>query len=295
MATKFDKLLAALQIENTLRASSLIITFIGDAIVTRGGNVSAKTVQTVLAKTGIGAGTIRTASSRLASDEWIIRQKIGRESFYELADDGYMPFTQAAARIYAPVNSNTRTSSSPWLIGIKEPGSKTTKAATQALIMEHGIQLTANCWLFNAEDDKLKSNLQAAGFLMLLGELEQLPHWATSKLLPEACAHDFRLLQKRFAVLSKNAPLSPLESMTARCLLIHQWRRVLLRTPVIPEELIPSDWPEQSCREFVAELYHQLIPASEMWLNENATSAAGPLTKNSADTTRRFTQKFLVG
>jgi len=275
MASKFDKLLAQLQTENTLRASSLIITFFGDVIVSRGGNVSAKTVQTVLAKAGTGAGTLRTALSRLASDEWIVRQKIGRESFYELADNGYMPFKDAAARM-------------PWLIGIKEPGTK------QAAIAEQGVQVTTNCWLFNTCDNKLKNSLESAGFLMLSGELEQLPHWATSKLLPDTCAQDFRQLQKRFAILSKNSGLNPLESLTARCLLIHQWRRVLLRTPVIPEELLPHDWPEQSCREFVATLYHQLIPESEVWLDEHATSAAGQLPKSAIDTSLRFTTDFQI-
>jgi len=288
MSGKFDKLLAQLQTENTLRASSLIITFFGDAIVSRGGNVSAKTVQTVLDKAGTGAGTLRTAFSRLASDEWIVRQKIGRESFYELADNGYLPFKEAAARIYAPVNGRANESRTPWLIGIKEPGTK------QLNIAEQGIQVTTNCWLFNAEDGKLKTKLKNAGFLMLSGELEQLPHWATSKLLPDACAHDFRQLKKRFAILNKNAGLSPLESLAARCLLIHQWRRVLLRTPVIPEELLPGDWPEQSCREFVATLYHQLIPKSEVWLDEHATSAAGSLPKSAIDTTQRFTQGYLA-
>ncbi len=286
MPSKFDILLAQLQNECSLRAWSLIITFFGDAIVSRGGNVSAKTVQTALSGTGTGAGTIRTAFSRLASDEWIVRQKIGRESFYELADDGYLPFKRATDRIYAPIGSTKNESIPNWLVGIKEPGGKTTD------IVGQGIPLTTNCWLFNAANDTLKSNLKQSNFLLFTGEMQQLPQWVTSKLLPKDCADGFRQLQKRFASFKRNPGLSPLESLVVRCLLIHQWRRVLLRTPVLPNELLPEDWPEQRCREFVTELYHKLLPESESWLDEHATCATGPLPESDTDIYLRFTPKF---
>ena len=61
-----------------LRVWSLIITYFGDAVVPRGGAVSARTVQQILARMGIESGAVRTAFSRLTNDGWVVREKIGR-------------------------------------------------------------------------------------------------------------------------------------------------------------------------------------------------------------------------
>jgi len=289
--SSLDSLLGQLQNEKALRAWSLIITFFGDAIVSRGGNVSAKTVQAVLSRTGIGAGTIRTAFSRLASDDWVVRQKIGRESFYALSDSGYIPFKQAATRIYAPVGNIAKPSEPHWLVAIKEPGGKVLKTA-QSNALDLGIQVTSNCWLFNAADEQQIEQLEKADILLLSGECKQLPSWVSSKVLPKGCERDYLQLKKQFSIFNRKNKLSPLDSMVVRCLLIHQWRRVLLRDPMLPEELLPNDWPEQSCREFVADLYHRLLPKSEVWLEEHATCATGSLSMSNVNISQRFTPDY---
>ncbi len=282
---EFSKLLTQLLEDNSLKAWSLIITFFGDAVVARGGNVSAKTVQSVLSESGIGAGAVRTAFSRLASDQWIERQKIGRESFYELGLNGYQPFTAATARIYSPFECE---SNKPfhWSIAIKNPGAK----GADNPILQSGMQITSNCWLFS--DGNNMHGLRKANFLVLSGELSEFPKWVTEKILPDETSQGYVQLQKRFSAIKQVASLSPLECMVTRCLLIHQWRRLLLRTPVLPSELVPEDWPEKGCREFVANLYHQLLPGSEAWLDENGTCADGSLPAAGIDLHLRFTQQF---
>jgi len=288
VAGQLDKLLHRLQTDNQIRAWSLIITFFGDAIISRGGNVSAKTVQTVLGRTGTGPGTVRTAFSRLKSDDWIVRQKIGRESFYELADDGYLPFKQAAARIYAPVSPGDKENKATWIVAIKDPTEKSSK------LVKQGIQITTNCWLFSGDDKKLKDSLKKSDLMLLSGAIEELPSWVTKRLLPSECFEGYVKLQKRFALLGGKTKLDPLDSLVARCLLIHQWRRVLLRTPVLPDEILPKGWPEQDCRAFVAELYHRLLPKSEQWLDEMASCSEGLLPGNDVNVDQRFTSKFTV-
>ena len=80
-----EDLVGRLNSTKKLRVWSVIITFFGDAIVPRGGSVSAKTVQSLLGRMGIEAGAVRTAFSRLTSDGWVVREKIGRSSFFRLS------------------------------------------------------------------------------------------------------------------------------------------------------------------------------------------------------------------
>ena len=52
---------------------------------------------------GIEAGAVRTAFSRLTNDGWVVREKVGRSSFFRLSSTGLAPFEAATDRIYAPL------------------------------------------------------------------------------------------------------------------------------------------------------------------------------------------------
>jgi len=289
MCGDVDKLLLALQQDSSLKVWSLIVTFFGDAVVVRGGNVSAKTVQTVMSGMGIGAGAVRTAFSRLAGDRWIVRQKIGRESFYELAEDGYQPFRNASVRIYSPsVSPAELPGNRVWTVAVKNPATK----SRNSVALRNGMQITSNCWLFDTLNPEQNEKLKLEGFMLLTGCLEDFPEWVTDKLLPDTLAHGYTLLEQRFSSVERADKLEPLESLVLRCLLIHQWRRLLLRTYVLPSELLPDSWPETRCREFVSSLYHKLLPGSEAWLDEHAVCADGVLPAPSVDIRLRFTEQF---
>ncbi|MGB3316724.1 MAG: PaaX family transcriptional regulator C-terminal domain-containing protein, partial [Albidovulum sp.] len=58
--------------------------------------------------------------------------------------------------------------------------------------------------------------------------------------------------------------LAPLDAMAARVLLIHRWRRIVLRYPALPDCLMPATCTGLNGR--VAAAYNLLLPASELWL-----------------------------
>jgi len=289
MRRDVHRLIKSLQQDSSLKVWSLIVTFFGDAIVARGGNVSARTVQTVLSGMGIGAGAVRTAFSRLASDQWIFRHKIGRESFYELVVDGYQPFKSASVRIYSPSHSSMDLQNKRnWTVAVKNPATKTNSISVSG----DGMRITSNCWLFDTIKPDTKKKLQRDGFMLLTGDLADLPEWVTDKLLPNTVSQGYVLLEQRFSSIKRADKLEPLESLVLRCLLIHQWRRLLLRSQALPSEMLPDTWPETRCREFVSNLYHMLLPGSEAWLDEYAACADGPLPAPSVDVRLRFTENF---
>src|SRR5262245_8950300 len=84
------------------RTWSIIITVYGDAIVPRGGSVWLGTLLSFFTALDIDGGVVRTAMSRLTSDGWLERHRVGRNSFYRLADKGRETFKQAARQIYNP-------------------------------------------------------------------------------------------------------------------------------------------------------------------------------------------------
>ena len=90
------------------RTGSIVITLFGDAIVPRGGSVWLGTLLEFFKTLDIDGGVVRTAMSRLATDGWLERNRVGRNSFYRLADKGRHTFDAATRHIYDPPPSDQR-------------------------------------------------------------------------------------------------------------------------------------------------------------------------------------------
>ena len=96
-----------------------------------------------------------------------------------------------------------------------------------------------------------------------------------------------RFVQMFSNLAGKAAELAPLDAMATRVLLIHEYRRVVLRDPCLPTALLPPDWPGAAALGLCAGLYARLAPASERWL-DTKPNGSGPLPQG-PDPAGRFT------
>ena len=260
------------------RTWSLIITVFGDAIVPRGGAVWLGTLFELFRALDIGDGVVRTAMSRLAADGWLERRRVGRNSFYRLADKGREAFRDASDRIYArhaPVWAGhfdlaiggERTALEAAGFGVVAPGvfvapggAATVEVALRLQAVgdpETNRALAARCWPLDATGDAY------ARFLAAFDPLR--------------------------AALERGAAFTDLEAFAARILLIHDYRRIVLRDPSLPLELLPQDWPGTAARDLCAYVYPRLAAASERWLDDKAIGEDGaPLPARKDVIARRF-------
>jgi len=178
MSKQLESLIAQLHGDGSLKVWSLIITFFGDSIVNRGGNVSANTVHTVLERIDIGSGAVRTAFSRLASDGWVERQKVGRRSYYQLTDNGMRLSCDAAQRIYSPVESAKKQQGS-WLLGMHVD-----KAVFQEFPITDALLLPNRSVLIFDPDKSDEKVLCKLGFVSVSGQLNKVPEWLVEQLRP---------------------------------------------------------------------------------------------------------------
>jgi phenylacetic acid degradation operon negative regulatory protein len=88
--------------------------------------------------------------------------------------------------------------------------------------------------------------------------------------------------------IGRRERLADVEAFTARILLIHHYRRVVLRDPLLPTALLPADWPGRAARAMCGEIYRGLLPASEQWLDRHASNESGPLLPAGEALARRF-------
>jgi phenylacetic acid degradation operon negative regulatory protein len=88
--------------------------------------------------------------------------------------------------------------------------------------------------------------------------------------------------------IGRRERFSDADAFTARILLIHHYRRVVLRDPLLPAALLPKDWPGRAARALCGEIYRQLLPASEQWLDRNGLTEAGLLPPAEEELRQRF-------
>ena len=245
------ELVRRLNDEKKLRVWSVIITFFGDAILPRGGAVSAKTVQEVLECMGIEAGAVRTAFFRLTAEGWVVRTKLGRSSHYHLSDSGLHPFATATDEIYAPL-PRANSGLNQWILTLTEGEYPDFQLSRPG---ELGI-----C------RDKFRME----------GAISHIPEWMKQQKCKPQHARSYNKLLEAFHPVDPSG-LSKIEAMAIRCLLIHEWRRILFQFEKVAPEFWTKDWPQSTCHTFVASLYHRLLPASETWVDKNATGPNGRL------------------
>ncbi|ABD86264.1 phenylacetic acid degradation operon negative regulatory protein PaaX [Rhodopseudomonas palustris] len=269
------------------RTGSLIITFYGDAILPRGGSLWLGTLLQFLELLGTDGGVVRTAVSRLAADGWLARDKIGRKSFYKLATSGRERFDLAVQHVYNPQPAPSQGHFELLLIG-----NGADRDAARAALSEAGFgSPMPGVWV--APGGTAVPAL-AAGAIRLeataAGEMGGRLIGASWPL--QEIAASYRDFLKIFAPLqgwvAGAEALAPADAMLARILLIHHYRRVLLRDPLLPEALLPGDWPAPQARAFCGKIYRALLPASEQWLDSFGESASGPLPPPGRELAQRF-------
>ncbi len=260
------------------RTWSIIVTVYGDAIMPRGGQVWLGAISAFCRGMGIGEGVVRTAMSRLAADGWLERSKIGRNSFYALAERGRAVFGEAAERIY-----NHRPP--PWsgrftAILLSDP--------REAIGARFGAP-TPGLWIA-PEDTQIPQELDGALRFTLEGDAETQRALASRAWPLDETAEAYRRFFNRFEPLraSDVEVLPDLDAMIARVLLIHDYRRVLLRDPLLPSAVLPQDWPGEAARALCADLYPRLLPGSERWLDTIAIDETGASRPRDPTLWRRF-------
>jgi phenylacetic acid degradation operon negative regulatory protein len=73
-----------------------------------------------------------------------------------------------------------------------------------------------------------------------------------------------------------------------RVRLVHAYRRIVLKDPLLPGELLPACWPGAEARRLCALVYRQVREPAERWLDQHAVSADGPLPPPDQSLYRRF-------
>jgi len=294
------------------QAKSLIVTVFGDALLPRGGRIWLGSLARLMAPLGLNERLIRTTLSRLVQDHWLTVIAEGRRSDYALSPTGRVRFEEASTQIYA---RQAPAWDGRWriLLHVGELAGPDREALRRALFWHGFGQLGPRDYVHPSAD--LRTVLthlneedlgSLAPQLLPLEGQRILPAQATQMSASDAdlvarawnldeLADRYRSFVDQYQPFAdplgstgESQRISAATAFQLRTLLIHDYRRLLLRDPQLPPELLPTDWPGTIARDLTAQLYAQWLDASERHLDAEMTKADGSTPSASGNLKDRF-------
>ncbi|WP_138379205.1 phenylacetic acid degradation operon negative regulatory protein PaaX [Luteithermobacter gelatinilyticus] len=298
---QLKKLIDDFHRQQPIRAGSLIITVYGDVIAPRGGTVWLGSLISFLEPLGLSDRLVRTTISRLSKDSWLSATQIGRKSYYSLTDSGRRRFQNATPRIYAGPLIDWDGS---WCLVILPQHLKQKRDAARKELGWLGFGTVSSGLMAHPLPDfpALKQTLELLDIHEDVILLTKARHDMTSGRALETLVHECWDLEELGQLyqdfLSRYRPVyhalrkGPLprdeECALLRILMIHEYRKILLKDPLLPTQLLPAHWEGTAAHQLCRNIYRLLLSASEQYFSATLETADGPLPAPGAEFFRRF-------
>ena len=290
MPDEARNIVAGLIADQPPRSRSLIVSVYGDAILPHGGEIWLGGLMRLVSPFGLGERVVRTAVFRLVQDGILASDRRGRKSFYTLTDTGRRHFQSAQRRIYA---LEDRAWDGGWLLVLA--GADLDGAARAVLRKELGWQGFAETMggVFlhpGCEAESVRATLRGLGLAGKAivfaahvpdgaGAEEEAAIATLARSAWDLASIDiqYRQFLERFTpladVLRDAVVIDPETAFLARVLLVHEYRRALLKDPSLPSALLPEGWSGTRATELARALYLRLAMPAERHLE--AVAAEG--------------------
>lgn len=285
------------------RVPSLIVTVWGDSLVPVGGRAWLATLIRLAGDLGVNERAVRTGVFRVARDGWLVSEAFGRRSRYRLTVGGEARFARAFHRVYdAPFE--------PWdgeWEAVVAHGERLGPAMRRRLRDELAwagfAAFAPGLYLRPARRDGAPERIveslgverSVTGFDArdpAEAALATLAARADTVFALSALAGDYRRFLARYssvaaAVRERPGP-SPAQAFAIRTLLVHAYRRVRLRDPQLPREVLPPDWPGAQAYSLCREVYRVTRRLVEARLAESFAEDGEALPSADPSFHRRF-------
>ncbi|WP_139851163.1 phenylacetic acid degradation operon negative regulatory protein PaaX [Acinetobacter pullicarnis] len=276
----------------SLSGTSLIMTIFGDCIFHRGGIISLASLIQLMDVFGFNERSVRTAVFRLVQNGWLSSEKIGRTSYYRITENSRQRFVQADYKIYSLSQSEWN---KKWDLVLLSSAELENKISLKKELEWLGFaNIATNVMAYPGCDQvKLQNllfNLQMTDQVVIF-KAETLQFWQDSYATIQRMVEinwpiqdlharyetfigDFREILN---LIEADEQLDAVQAFQVRILLIHQYRRILLKDPNLPFELLPPNWLSLTARNLSSNIYQAVCAIGDEFFFEIARTSEGSM------------------
>ena len=291
-----------------ISCKSFIVTVFGDVISQHGNWVWLGSIIESLKPLGFSERLIRTSVFRLVKDDWLQVKKLGRKSYYAFTESANNHYTRAARRIYA---GSSQHSNGRWLIVIPSLVSDDKLTMLKRQLRWLGFSsLSSGAYAHPSIDqtslEETIKELKLSDSVIIFSSrlLDDDSSVALKKLVfdkwnIESLQHNYQEFIDNYqpilallepAQASHDGQDSEQQFFLLRLLLIHEYRRILLKDHELPENLLPEDWSGLAANHLVKNIYSILATKSTQFVNNKLQDFDGYLPGTISSFEQRFKQ-----
>lgn len=232
------------------RVWSLIVTIFGDLAQGPGDAISGPVLSRLTGLMGIKPQAMRVALHRLRRDGWLESAREGRASTHFLTAYGRAQSAAATPRIYGKGVPD------PGLWHVLISGGAEGRGASQLeAFSQSGEYLAIGSQAILAQGPLPADH---AGLVGVETGAVTVPGWLRAQVCPDdvmaACDRLHGAFETVLRDLRSGGPLPADERAALRALVVHGWRRLILRHPDLPARFFPDGWRGPDCRAQFAAL-----------------------------------------
>jgi phenylacetic acid degradation operon negative regulatory protein len=286
-----------------ISSKSFLVTVLGDVMSMHGDWVWLGSLIEALEGLGYSERLVRTSVFRLVQDDWLTTKKVGRRSYYSLTDNAKRHNQKAARRIYAKGFPNW---DGRWLLVVpafvNEPQLSQFRRQLEWLgfsVLSGGVYAHPSFDQQSLEETVNELNLTDSVVIFSSKTLDSASATVLKKLVHEQWNiqqleqqyQDFLTqYQPMLAQLNGKEPLvlSIKQCFLLRTLVVHEYRRILLKDHELPEDMLPASWAGYEVHDLVGQLYARLAKPSLSYICTQLHNSDGLLPIEDADFWRRF-------
>lgn len=278
-------------------ARTLIATVFGDSVNAHGGTVWLGSLIDLLAPLQISERLVRTSIHRLVLEGFLVARQVGRKSYYSLTESAERDFRHAEDRIY---HRPPRHWDGEWTLVIvpEDVVGERRSLLVQRLGWRGFERVNAGTWAHPASPlgpvVELVGDLEMERAVILL----RARHGIGAEELARRCAALGQVEESYRQELDRYRPVrawveaggvpTPEQAFLLRTVMIDDYRRIVLRDPLLPDDLLPPDWVGDVTHATVGAVYRAVIAAADAHLERVALTIGGPLPHRSAAYEGRF-------
>jgi phenylacetic acid degradation operon negative regulatory protein len=304
LPARCDALIRSFRQKPDASARTVLVTVFGDGIEPHGGEVWAGSLLRLVEPLGMNERLVRTSLNRLVGEGLLGTRRHGKRSFYSVTPLARRDFRQAERRIYHPRGDPW---DGQWTVVVNTSDvAPPARAAVRHHLGRLGFAPLGPS-VHISPFDQVRDLAQVLSDLGLVNQLAvfrgrvpatvgledaDLARLVSSEL--KSLEPAWRKFLRRFRSLAEAAAggdgddLEPEAAFLTQTLLIHNYRRIVLKEPELPAGLWPPGWAGDAAYDVAARCYHALAGPAEAHLLAVCEDGGAPLLPRDPDYADRY-------